>query len=75
MSGKVVTFAMGFKKEPGIFGERDEPTGPFEVSVSRDAVMVHHATCADANQVDLLIEALRQAKAQFPRLRDRRNGY
>jgi hypothetical protein len=75
MSGKVVTFAAGFKKEAGLLGDIDTPTGPFEVSVSRDAVMVHRAECSTPEETDLLIEALRLAKAEFPRLRGHRNGY
>lgn len=75
MSGKVVTFATGFRKGEGIFGDHDEPTGPFEVSVSRDAVMVHRADCHSAEQVDALIKALKLAKEQLPRLRNRNNGY
>jgi len=75
MSGKVVTFAQGFSKEEGVFGPRDEANGPFEVSVSRDAVMVHRADCRTAEDVDCLIEALTKAKEQFPRLRSHRNGY
>lgn len=75
MSGKVVTFATGFTKERGILGDSDKPTGPFEVSASRDAVMVHRADCTNTEQVDLLIEALRLAKAEFPRLRAANNGY
>lgn len=75
MSGKVVTFALDFNQEEGIFGPMDVASGPFEVSVSRDAVMVHRAECRGPEEVDLLIEALNFAKGQFDRLRGPRNGY
>lgn len=41
MSGKVVTYSTSFEEVDGIMGPRMEPTGHFEVSASRDAVMVH----------------------------------
>lgn len=75
MSGKVITFALGFEQEKGILGDRDVPTGPFEVSVSRDAVMIHRAECATQEQVDLLVEAMSMAAAEWSRLRSPRNGY
>lgn len=75
MSGKVVTFATSFRQEDGLIGMSDVAQGPFEVSVSRDAVIVHHADCRTPESVDALIEALRLAKEQFPRLRSPRNGY
>ena len=75
MSGKVITFATGFRQEKGMLGPRDEPEGPFEVSVSRDAVMIHRAECVTQEQVDLLVEAMSMAVAEWPRLRSRNNGY
>lgn len=75
MSGKVITFATNFKQVEGLMGPRDEPEGPFEVSVSRDALMVHRAECSTPEQVGVLIEAIRLAGAEFPRLRSRNNGY
>ncbi len=75
MSGKVITFATGFRQEKGLLGPRDEPEGPFEISVSRDALMVHRAECQTPEQVDSLVEAIRLACAEFPRLRSRNNGY
>lgn len=75
MSGKVVTFALGFDQEKGIFGDRDVPTGPFEVSASRDAVMVHRAACTTDEEIEALKEAIFLAEKEFPRLRGPRNGY
>lgn len=75
MSGRVVTLALDFKQEDGVFGPRDTATGPFEVSISRDAVMVHRADCEDVESVDLLIEALRFAKVEFDHLRRYRSGW
>lgn len=68
MSGKVITFALDFTQEKGIFGDRDVPSGPFEVSVSRDALIVHHCECTTP-------EAIFLAEKEMPRLRDRSNGY
>lgn len=62
MSGKVVTFATGFREEPGIFGLRHEALGPFEVSASRDAVIVHRAELKTFAEVLGLVTALAQAR-------------
>lgn len=42
--GEVVTFATGFEPHNGPFGGHDAK-GPFEVSASREGVMVHAAYC------------------------------
>lgn len=46
--GEVVTFATEFKEHDGPFGGHDA-AGPFEVSASREGVMVHRAFAAMPN--------------------------
>lgn len=62
MDGKVVTFATGFKEREGVFGPSSDAVGPFEVSASRNAVVVHRADCQNEEQVKALIDAIRQAE-------------
>src|SRR5690349_11616135 len=62
MSGKVVTYATGFREEPGVFGATHVATGPFEVSASRDAVIVHRAECRTGEDVSALLVALNSAR-------------
>lgn len=61
MSGEVVTFTTAFTPCNSAFGKAWEAAGNFEVSASRDAVVVHHATCKSTEEVDELIEAIRRA--------------
>lgn len=56
--GEVVTFATGFSGERGVFGESYRATGNFEVSASRNAVVVHRAECREASDVGLLVDAI-----------------
>lgn len=68
MDGKVVTFATDFiNRGVGIFAS-DEALGAFEVSASRNAVIVHRAECKTDEQVEALIDAIRQAEAARKRL-------
>lgn len=60
MSGEVVTFATGFESNASPFGGYD-PTGPFAVSASRDAVIVHRAECRTDEDVNALCVAIRFA--------------
>lgn len=62
MSGKVVTYATGFREEPGVFGPLQHATGPFEVSASRDAVIVHRAECVTGDAVSALLVAINTAR-------------
>lgn len=62
MSGEVVTFSTAFEKESGAFGDLYEATGIFEVSASRDAVMVHHADCRCATDTIVLLLAIQEAE-------------
>lgn len=60
--GKVVTFAEGFEdKGPGIFGRNEDPTGPYEISASRNAVIIHSAEFRSAEDAEKCIEAIRAA--------------
>lgn len=61
MDGKVVMFALRFNEEKGILGQRHVAAGPFEVSASRDAVMVHRANCYSKEAALALAEAIKQA--------------
>lgn len=72
--GEVVTFATDFRKNEGIFGGFD-CYGPFEVSASTNAVIVHHASWRDAEGLEVLIRALRLADAVRQKLEPtRRRG-
>lgn len=62
MSGEVVTFAVEFSNRDGVFGTIYAPSGPFEVSGSRDAVVVHRAECKTAEEVAALVEAVECAE-------------
>lgn len=62
MSGKVVTYSTSFDEKPGIFGSLHEATGPFEVSASRDAVIVHRAELSTYDDVDSFVEAVKMAR-------------
>ena len=64
MDGEVITFAEGFDERPGAFGPIYQATGPYEVSASRNAVMVHRAELRGPKAVDSIIEAIRQAAAE-----------
>lgn len=62
MDGRVVEFATGFEYAgPSLGGDRHESTGPFEVSASRNMVMVHRAECTTREQLAVLVEALKHA--------------
>jgi hypothetical protein len=62
MDGKVVVYAQSFVDHNGLFGSVADAMGPFEVSASRNAVIVHRAECKTPEQVDSLIEAIRAAE-------------
>lgn len=68
MDGKVVTFASQFTERGYGSFQTQEALGPFEVSASRNAVVVHRAECKTPEQVEALIEAIRQAEATRKRL-------
>jgi hypothetical protein len=59
--GEVVTFAREFVVHDGPFGGHDA-RGPFEVSASRESVMVHRAVCNTAEQTEALLRAIRAAE-------------
>ena len=58
MDGEVVTFATSFNRRDGVFGAVYEAEGPFRVSASRDAVVVHRASCASKQESAALLEAI-----------------
>lgn len=68
MSGEVVTFSTAFEPRYTAFGHGQEAVGIFEVSASRDAVIVHEATCRTTEDVDALIDAIRHADAARSKL-------
>ena len=61
MSGEVVTFSTAFTPWDSVFGKAWKAVGNFEVSASRDAVVIHHAECKSMEEVDELVEAIRRA--------------
>lgn len=63
MSGEVVTFATAFEPWDSAFGKAYRAKGPFEVSASRDAVVVHRAECTNSEQAEALADAVRLAEA------------
>lgn len=68
MDGEVTTFALGFSSRPGVFGEHHEAQAPFEVSASRNTIMVHRADLGSDEAVELFIEAVRAAQKEARRL-------
>jgi hypothetical protein len=62
MSGEVVTFAPAFTADRNAFGPYHDAKGPFEVSASRDAVMVHRAECCSAEASAALMVAIQLAE-------------
>jgi hypothetical protein len=62
MSGKVVTISAAFADHDGAFGSYSIAIGPFEVSASRDAVMVHRAHCVSDADIDGLLTAIERAR-------------
>lgn len=60
MSGEVVTFATGFVGT--------DPTGPFEVSASRDAVIVHAANLENHEHLAAFEKAMAAARDAKERL-------
>jgi hypothetical protein len=68
IDGEVVTFALGFSSKPGPFGDVYSAEGPFEVSGSRNTVIVHRAYLGSDEAVERFIEALRAAQKEAHRL-------
>lgn len=66
--GEVITYAESFESSPGICGDRHEARGPYEVSVSRNAIIVHRANIKSADDLAALQEALKVAGAEASRL-------
>lgn len=69
--GEVVTFATAFVKRDGVFGDRYETYGPFQVSASRNAVVVHHGCAESPDEIEALIDAIRAAEHVRHRLAQR----
>lgn len=62
MSGEAVDVACEFVPHHGPFGGFDA-LGQIHVSGSRDAVIVHRASCQNAAEAEALIEAIRFAES------------
>ena len=70
MSGRVVRFAETFVESgQGIFGPMYEAGGPYEVSASRDAVMVHRCDIRDYADIESFKGAMDEAWLEHSRLR------
>lgn len=67
MDGVVVTYATAFHPERGAFGRSWDARGPFEISASRNAVMVHRAELTAAT-LPLFMDAMRLAGIQHANL-------
>ncbi len=75
MDGEVVTFASGFEPWESVFGTAHRAIGPFEVSASREGVLVHRADCKGRESIDALIHAVQSARRVFQELSaDMRGG-
>lgn len=61
-SGEVVTFATEFEPWDSAFGKAYRATGPFDVSASREAVMVRRAECGSSDQTAALLRAIGAAE-------------
>jgi hypothetical protein len=68
MDGEVVMFATDFESRPGVLGDVHEPQGPFEISASRNQVVVHRAGLSSDTAVELFVTAIRQAQREAHRL-------
>lgn len=61
-SGEVVTFATRFEPWDSVFGTAYRACGPFNVSASRDAVIVHEADCRSAEETAAMLLAVSLAE-------------
>lgn len=68
MDGDVIMIATAFNERKTTFGVRYNARGPFEVSASRNAVIVHRANCSNRETIRLLMEAIRLAETHMERL-------
>lgn len=55
--GRVITFAESFEEIEGVFGTRYQAVGCFEISASRNKVIVHNATIRTQHQSNLFVAA------------------
>ncbi|MCA3005717.1 MAG: hypothetical protein IOD15_10195 [Phycisphaerales bacterium] len=70
MDGEVVTFATRFNQVEGVLGPAWEAAGPFEVSASRNAVVVHRAEGQSVDAVRVLLLAIAKAEEARAALAD-----
>ena len=70
MSGTVVDFATGFLDVGSGVSKRYDAKGPFRVSASRHAVMVHRAEVKTDEHAQLLQLALAEAWGEHERLKN-----
>lgn len=63
MDGPVTDYAKEFREEAGVFGPFFTAKGPYHVSSSRSAVVVHFADIRSEADLESLIGALRAAGA------------
>ena len=61
-SGEVVTFATEFKAWDFAFGTAYEAHGPFDISASRAAVVVHRATITTEEEAQAFAFAMQKAE-------------
>lgn len=73
MSGPVVMYSTTFASHDGAFGLTYEAAGAFEVSASREAVVVHRAELHTPAQVEDFLRAVHLAEEQRRHLAAVRN--
>jgi len=67
--GEVVTIATSFEPLPGISSTGYRATGQFEISVSRNAVMIHRACLKSWDECRVFAMAIQRASEIFVDMR------
>lgn len=76
MDGKVLTFATSFEDREGMFGLTADAKGPFEISASRNTVIVHRADLTGEAAAVAFVKALELARHAALRMaREDRGNY
>jgi hypothetical protein len=74
MDGRVTTFAESFEEYDSAFGKSYPARGPYEVSASRNAVIVHRAEITSQADAEKFIEAFRAAVQEAAHLSRKDRG-
>lgn len=65
MDGEVITYSTVFIEEDGVFGKSHRAIGTFEISVSRNRLMVHHCTLRNRVDFEMFSRAMGEAMNEF----------